>query len=696
MLCRVGVSGFVLLVASLLIGLLAPSAFAEVHDWNYAGANTNLIGTSSANTVNAVTITSSAATGGTFTSTSVQIQPTSALNGSTTGMVNSSMNASTDNLSSFQTLTVRFSEPVYNVSFTVLDIDGGPTYAGLWNDVVDFGSDAGAPTALITNAAWVSYNSTTGRATAISNQNAVSGNANQANGNIRLTFAGPITFFTVRHYSGPVDDTTTGANETDPAGQVIIVDDVTFTRSARLAISKTSLGGTGTFNFNNSNGFTFTAPSTYTYGTTATSVATVTAGVAVAGTSNTLGIINTATTITETGPTGWIISSTTAACTDSNSAVSGNPASFTAPVSGAAFTIPATNIRAGAVITCAITNARAPTVSVQKITPGTPGGPFSFAATNLAASIAAISTTSTSVTPTTPTKVFVSAGATPVSLTETSPLAWVASGVTCSDANTAVSGNTNPVATSTSGAVTIPAAAVRVGADINCIFTNVNAAPQLAVNKTSSVGTVSAAGTSITYTIAVSNPGNTVLAAIAVTDPIGTVVCPVSGNNTIATLAVGASVNCTVSYVVPQADFNNNGGGDGDIDNTAMASTTYNGTPVSANGSRAVLLSLNPQMLLVKSANTAGPVTAGTNITYRYRVTNTGNITISNVTINDVHNGYGIDPLPGSEVIFNDVAPLGDSSDAAPAGVWGTLAPGDTIDFTGTYSVQQADIDNLQ
>jgi uncharacterized repeat protein (TIGR01451 family) len=682
--------------AVLCLAFLSLAARAEVHNWNYAGANTNLIGASSSNTVNGVTITSSAATSGAFTSTSVQIQPASALNGSTTGMVNSTMNASTDDLSSYQTLTVRFSEPVYNVSFDVLDVDGGTAYAGLWNDIVDFTSDNGTPTAVITNTGWVSYNQPAGRASAISNQNAVSGNANQANGTIRLTFAGPITFFTVRHYSGPVDDPGTAGNETDAALQVIVIDDVTFTRSARLAISKTSLSGTGTFAFNNSNGFTFTAPSTYTYGTTATSVTTATAGVAVTGASNILGVINTAATITETGPTGWVLSSTTASCTDSNNAVSGNPASFTAPVSGQAFTIAAANIRAGAIITCAVTNSRAPTVSVQKITTGTPGGPFSFAATNLATAIANITTLNTSATPTTPTKTFVSATGTAVSLTETSPLAWVASGVACNDANSATSGNINPVATSTSGVVSIPAGAVRVGADINCVFTNANAAPQLAVAKTSNLASVSSAGAVITYTIAVSNPGNTVLTGITVNDPLGTVVCPVSGTNTIASLAVGASQNCTLSYTVPQTVFNTNGGGDGDIDNTATASATYNSNPVSANGSRAVLITLNPRITLVKSANTAGPVTVGTTITYRYRVANTGNVTVSNITINDVHNGYGVDPVPGSEALFSDAAPLGDSTDGAPAGTWGTLAPGDVIDFTGTYSVQQADIDYLQ
>jgi large repetitive protein len=151
-----------------------------------------------------------------------------------------------------------------------------------------------------------------------------------------------------------------------------------------------------------------------------------------------------------------------------------------------------------------------------------------------------------------------------------------------------------------------------------------------------------------------------------------------------------------VSYTVPQTVLDNNGGGDGDIDNTATASATYNSNPVSANGSAAVLLTISPALTITKVANTAGPVNVGNTIGYTYRVTNTGNVTVNNVTISDVHGGFGIDPVPGSESLFTDVAPLSDSTDAAVNGSWNNLAPGDTVQFTSSYVVVQADIDNLQ
>lgn len=220
--------------------------------------------------------------------------------------------------------------------------------------------------------------------------------------------------------------------------------------------------------------------------------------------------------------------------------------------------------------------------------------------------------------------------------------------------------------------------------------------PGMSINKTSSVGTVSAAGTVITYSIKVNNTGNTLLAPVSVADPLGTVVCPVSGNSTIASLAAGTNQTCSVSYAVPQTVFNNNGGGDGDIDNTATASATYNSAPVSANGSAAVLLTISPALTITKIPNTAGPVNVGNSIGYTYRITNSGNVTVNNVTVGDVHNGFGTAPVPGSESLFNDASPLSDSTDAAVNGSWNSLAPGDTVQFTSSYVVVQADIDNLQ
>ena len=90
---------------------------------------------------------------------------------------------------------------------------------------------------------------------------------------------------------------------------------------------------------------------------------------------------------------------------------------------------------------------------------------------------------------------------------------------------------------------------------------------------------------------------------------------------------------------------------------------------------------------------TSGEADAGDVITYTYEVTNTGNVTITGVTISDVHGGYGTAPVPGSET---GVTVTNGSTDAAANGSWDTLRPGDTIRFTATYTVVQSDVDNLQ
>ena len=103
-----------------------------------------------------------------------------------------------------------------------------------------------------------------------------------------------------------------------------------------------------------------------------------------------------------------------------------------------------------------------------------------------------------------------------------------------------------------------------------------------------------------------------------------------------------------------------------------------------------------PALLIDKVANTAGPVNVGQVITYTYTVRNPSTVTINNVSVADVHNGFGIDPVPGSPVL-TDNAPAGNSPDTNPAaGIWGTLAGGDVVTYTATYTVTQADIDNLQ
>ncbi len=847
-------------LAFLLAGLFCwvnPS-LADVLNWNYPAANTDITSSSSTTTVNGVSITTSgAATAGKFTTNSIAIQPAVSSNGSSIGVIQMAMDANIDDETAFQTTTVRFSEPVYNVSFTLLDIDGGPTFTSIWNDIVDFNSDNGHPSAVLANGTWVTYNSGTGRATAISNQNAATGNANQSFGNITVTFAGPITFFTVRHYAAAVDNTSTGPNETDPANQVIYIDDVTFTRSARLAVEKTSTGGTGTFNFDISNGMIFTAPSTYVYGTTSTSVTTTASGVPVTGPFNILGIVNTLTTVTETGPSGWEITGASATCTDSNSAASGNPASFSASISGQVITIAATNVKAGAVITCAVSNMLVPRLTLVKTVTNNNGGTATTSAFTLSAAgpttISGISGSANVTNASVPSGTYalsetalagytasswsctagslsgsnltLTAGQTAtctINNNDTGPFLTLVKTVTNDNGGTATTSSftltaTGPVTISgTSGSVAVTNAVVNAGTyaltetgpagyaagswscaggsqsgsnitaalgqNITCTINNNDIAPRLTLVKTvtdtsggastvpsftlvatgpvtisgiTGAGTVTNAAINAgSYVLSESGPagytagswsctagslsGSTLSLALAQTAtctinnirlPTLTIAKVSTGatgsfdftgtngvpNQTITTSTVGVAVNGSAAtltaagsatnvsetpgatWMLTSANCTGMGtGGTATLSGNTLslnAAATAAGRSITCTFTNAKLI---PSLSIVKVANTGGPVNAGNVVGYTYTVTNTGNVTINNVSIADVHGGFGTDPTPGSEALVTDNGTTGDSTDSATNGIWNVLAPGDVIRFTSSYTVVQADIDNLQ
>jgi hypothetical protein len=104
----------------------------------------------------------------------------------------------------------------------------------------------------------------------------------------------------------------------------------------------------------------------------------------------------------------------------------------------------------------------------------------------------------------------------------------------------------------------------------------------------------------------------------------------------------------------------------------------------------------SPSLQLTKTASTPGPVVVGQVYTYSFAVKNTGNVPIDAVSVADTaFTGTNVLPVPGSEALSSDVAPLGDSTDVTSNNnSWSTLAPGDTVTFTASYTVSQADIDN--
>lgn len=207
------------------------------------------------------------------------------------------------------------------------------------------------------------------------------------------------------------------------------------------------------------------------------------------------------------------------------------------------------------------------------------------------------------------------------------------------------------------------------------------------------------AGDTITYQFSIANPAgnNRALTSISVTDnKIGTipVASPLSGDtNSDNTLNPGETWVVQASYVLTQADLDT-----GSVTNIAFANgSTGSNTIRSPDSQVTVPITRVPSLAIAKSIvpSTVVPVTSGQLIVYEYLVTNNGNVTLTNVGVNDTHEGTNTPPVPGSETLQTPNS--GNSSDAtASNGVWSTLAPGDRVLFTASYTVNQADVDANQ
>ena len=198
-------------------------------------------------------------------------------------------------------------------------------------------------------------------------------------------------------------------------------------------------------------------------------------------------------------------------------------------------------------------------------------------------------------------------------------------------------------------------------------------APGISVVKTASVETVVEAGQEITYSFLVTNTGNLTLTDVAVDEgafngsgEISAAACPTT------TLAPGQFVTCTATYTVTQADID----AGGDLENTATAGgTTPGGDPVdSVPSTSTVTLEQTPALTVEKTADVVA-AEVGQDITYSFLVTNTGNVTITDPTVNEVE-------FSGTGELSAIVCPEDD-----------TLAPGEDITCSATYTVTQADID---
>ncbi|MDT4891216.1 MAG: hypothetical protein QOE97_251, partial [Pseudonocardiales bacterium] len=201
--------------------------------------------------------------------------------------------------------------------------------------------------------------------------------------------------------------------------------------------------------------------------------------------------------------------------------------------------------------------------------------------------------------------------------------------------------------------------------------------PSLTLTKSTSPATVTTVGQTVTYNFLVTNTGNVALSGIGIdetsfsgTGSLSAITCPSS------TLSVNASETCTATYSVSQADVDA-----GTINNTATAHGTPPATTTPANSppsSATVTAPPAPAISVVKSASPSdtGSFTAGQAITYSFLITNTGNVTLTNV-----HPTEGA--FTGSGSMSAPVCPAGAAS----------LMPDAQVTCTATYTLTQTDVD---
>ncbi|MBU2525129.1 MAG: gliding motility-associated C-terminal domain-containing protein, partial [Bacteroidetes bacterium] len=192
-------------------------------------------------------------------------------------------------------------------------------------------------------------------------------------------------------------------------------------------------------------------------------------------------------------------------------------------------------------------------------------------------------------------------------------------------------------------------------------------------------------GEIITYTFTISNTGNTSLQNVTLNDPLlggfMSLSSPINGDlNNDSILDVGESWIVTADYTLTQEDVDN-----GEVVNQARveAATLLQGPPVSDSSDDNSPTEDDPTVTPLPTLSSVGLIKVGTfndedsdgyaqegeTISYVFTVTNTGTVTLTNITIQDPFATIEGGPLP-------------------------SLAPGesDFTTFRATYTITQADI----
>jgi fimbrial isopeptide formation D2 family protein/uncharacterized repeat protein (TIGR01451 family) len=200
----------------------------------------------------------------------------------------------------------------------------------------------------------------------------------------------------------------------------------------------------------------------------------------------------------------------------------------------------------------------------------------------------------------------------------------------------------------------------------------IGAAPGIALVKSSDVADL-VVDEEVTYSFVVTNTGNVTLQDVEITEGLFTgsgalsdVECADGASN----LGPDDQLICEATYVITQADVDA-----GELSNTAVATGRGPGGLITSAPSRVDLpFDQAPSLALVKTADVEGIEEAGQEIEFRFRVTNTGNVTVSDVDV--------------AEETFSGTGELSDITCDVDR-----LLPGQRVDCLATYETTQDDVD---
>ena len=591
------------------------------------------------------------------------------------------------------TNTVNPAIPVVAIQKITTGITGGPfsftatNLTGLPPNITTTVAGTAAPTTPINNTVTNSANPVTLTEAANVNFTLATGTCTDTNSG---TTGNPASFGTLA-----------GSIITVPAINLKLFSKIvcTFTNSpkpATLALQKITSGSFG-------GPFTFTATNLASNPASITTVAAATATPASPAAIQ-VTTANTQVQITEAANASF--TATAATCSDANSSFTGNPASF-GSLAANVLTVPAANVLPAAQINCTITNTAKPaTVAVQKITTGGLGGPFNFAVSNIASAPAAITTSTIgSAAPAAPTSANVGTLNSIVQISEGTNSFFTIASASCTDANSAVTGNPASFGTLTGLLIAIPAANVLPAAQINCVFTNAGKAPTISLQKAlAASGRLAAADQFSLSATGTGAPGAVVTTgtAAAVTSAALSFTGTTNSAYTLNEAMAAGSTSLITAYSKTVVCSNGNAVG------TNVASINALPIAFTAKGGDAISCTITnngtptPNLSISKTFSTSTtPVVLGQAITYSYVVTNIGNVPVQNVKISDLHGTPAVLVPTGGTGVKNETlttaGPLGAGASpdtTANDGIWTTLAPGATVTFTYAHVVTQAEIDN--